>query len=241
MSGVRVVAMDMDGTITQHRTPLGEENRQTLDRLSAYYRLVIVGAGTCARIRKQLDDYPLDIIGNYGMQAGATDAASGGFHVVEDYRAASPDRERVLDTAAALRQKYGYTRFDGDSVEFHDSGMMTFALLGTKAPIEEKLAFDPLRIKRFPMYKDVCAAFDAYTVFIGGSSSFDIVPAPYTKLYALDRYCNRFGYRRGDIVYFGDDYGVGGNDAHVFHSDIRFVTMRSYEDFPVMASFLLVR
>ncbi|MBR2008849.1 MAG: hypothetical protein IJ936_01860, partial [Peptococcaceae bacterium] len=41
-----------------------------------------------------------------------------------------------------LREKYGYTEYAGEPLEFHKSGMVTFALLGTKAKKEDKLVFD---------------------------------------------------------------------------------------------------
>lgn len=47
---IRLVALDMDGTITQHRTPLEPENRAVLDALAARFRLLIVGAGSYRRI-----------------------------------------------------------------------------------------------------------------------------------------------------------------------------------------------
>ena len=42
---IQMIAFDMDGTITQHKCPLGEENKKVLDRLAQLYRLLIVGAG----------------------------------------------------------------------------------------------------------------------------------------------------------------------------------------------------
>ena len=33
MNNVKLVAFDLDGTLTQHRTPLGAKNRAVLDRL----------------------------------------------------------------------------------------------------------------------------------------------------------------------------------------------------------------
>ena len=32
------------------------------------YKLLMVGAGTCSRIFEQMERFPIDIIGNYGMQ-----------------------------------------------------------------------------------------------------------------------------------------------------------------------------
>ena len=61
-SKLKVIAFDLDGTLTQHRTPLDEKNRAVLDKLSKKYRILMVGAGMCARIFGQLGGYPVDIL-----------------------------------------------------------------------------------------------------------------------------------------------------------------------------------
>ena len=81
------------------------------------------------------------------------------------------------------------------------------------------------------MYPVVRDAFPDYTVFIGGSSSFDLAPFPYNKYYALDRYCTEYGYDHSEIVYVGDDYGPGGNDEAVYRSDFRFTRVDDYTRF----------
>ena len=119
--------------------------------------------------------------------------------------------------------------------------MLTFALLGTAAPIEAKLAFDPDRSRRRVFYDEVCEAFPAYTVFVGGSSSFDIVPRPYDKLHALRRYCAAHGIGAEEVVFIGDDYGPGGNDEQVYRSEIDFLTIDDYRHFPQVAASLVNR
>ena len=42
-----LVALDMDGTITQHKTQLDTTNRRQLELLCKKYKVVIIGAGTC--------------------------------------------------------------------------------------------------------------------------------------------------------------------------------------------------
>lgn len=244
-SGVpRLVALDMDGTLTQHKTPLGAENRAALDELRRRFRLVLIGAGSCTRIHNQLGGYPADVVGCYGMERAEWNEEAAELRLVE----ASPAtplgveaRADVLATAARIRERHGYTAFDGDSVEFHASGMLTFALLGTAAPIEDKLAFDPDRSRRRVFYDEVCAAFPEYTVFVGGSSSFDIVPKPYDKLHALRRYCALRGIDVDEVVFVGDDYGPGGNDEQVYRSEIDFVTIDDYRHFPRVSASLVGR
>jgi hypothetical protein len=54
-----------------------------------------------------------------------------------------------------LREKYGFTDYRGENVEYHPSGCVTFPCLGTKAQQEDKLSFDPNRSKRRAIYQDV--------------------------------------------------------------------------------------
>ena len=227
MDNIKVIAFDLDGTLTQHRTHLCQPNLGILDALRKKYKLLMVGAGMSSRIFNQMDGYPIDIIGNYGMQYCTYNPETRSLDVVYDMHA-DCDRETVRETVEKLREQFGYTEYAGDSVEFHASGCITFPLLGTKAAIEDKLAFDPDKSKRRPLYETVKAAFPGYTTFIGGSSSFDMAPLPYNKYYALDNYCKVNGYSHEEIVYVGDDYLTGGNDEAVYNSDFRFVCVDDY-------------
>ena len=238
-NGVDLVALDMDGTLTQHKSPIEEANYQAVSALLKKYHVVMIGAGSCERIARQMLGLPVDAVGYYGMEYARHDPATRQFHVYEQRRVPIPDRECILRKAALLREKYGYGDFAGDSMEFHDSGMLTFALLGTDAKLADKLAFDPDRAKRRLMLEDVCEAFSEYTVFIGGSSSFDIVPKPYQKLFALQKYCEDNGFMLSRAIYFGDDYRRGGNDWHIFASSVRAVEVDDYRDFSDLSRDLL--
>ena len=226
----KVFAFDLDGTLTEHRTWITDENLALLDGLKRDgFRLMILGAGQARRIFTQLREYPMDIVGNYGLQYAVYREEKGDLEFVRDLSLPC-DRASVSERIAALREKIGFTEFCGESVEFHPSGCVTFPLLGTKAPIADKLLFDPTRAKRRAVFADVAAAFPEYTVFVGGSSSFDMAPKPYNKYYALTRFCEDEGYDRSEVTYFGDDYGTGGNDECVYHSDIDFVKVDRYSD-----------
>lgn len=235
---IRVVAMDLDGTLTQHKTPLGPQNRAALDALGRKYQLLMVGAGRCSRIFGQLCCYPVDIIGNYGLEYCEYDAAAGGLKTVFD-RAFPCDREGVKARVEALRQELGFPPAVGDIAEFHASGCVTIPLLGTNAALSDKLAVDPDRRKRRNMYPRVVDAFPDFKVFIGGSSSFDMAPAPYDKAYALSEYCKTHHLLHQNVVYFGDDYGPGGNDEAVFRADFPCVPVDDYRGFADSAAPLL--
>ena len=233
----KLIAFDLDGTLTQHRTKLGPENRAVLEKLAKKYKLIMIGAGACTRIFAQMDEFPIDIVGNYGMQISKYNHETKQLDILETAYIA-PDRERTDRICHEIREKYGFTEYAGEHVEYHPTGSITFPLLGTKAKIEDKLAFDPDRSRRKVFYQEVVDAFPDYTVFIGGSSSFDLVPAPNDKYYALSKLCAEEGYSHDEVLYVGDDYREGGNDHAVAVSDIAFVTIDDYTKLSERLEFL---
>lgn len=226
-ASVKLIAFDLDGTLSQHRSAPPSESFALLDELSKDYRLLMVGAGACERIHRQMNHYPIDIIGNYGMQTASFNKQAGCLELVES-SAVPANREEALRHAAELRRMYGWEKYAGDTMEFHPSGMLTLPLLGTKAAIEDKLAADPTRRIRQAALDEVRKRFNGYTVFVGGSSSFDIVPLPYRKSFALKDFAKRNGISLDEMLYAGDDYGPGGNDEDVYTSGIRFVRVDDY-------------
>ena len=238
-SRIQVIAMDLYGTLTHHKQPLSPLTRATLEALGKRYKLLMVGAGQVQRIFHQMEYFPIDIIGNYGMQYATYNAQTGGLDMQRDEVIPAGDRGTIEARVTALREKYGYTEFAGDNVEYHPSGCLTFPLLGTKAAQADKLAFDPDRAKRRRIYAQVCAAFPEYCVFVGGSSSFDMAPRPYNKLYALDLYCREQGIAHENVLFIGDDYGTGGNDESVYLSDVPFLCVDDYTTFPALVQPLL--
>lgn len=235
---IKVIAMDLDGTLTQHKEKLSEHHRSILLSLSERYKLLMVGAGQVMRIFNQMEHFPIDIIGNYGLQYATYNSESRSMDIKRDLKF-DVDRNSIEEKVNFFRAKYGYTEYRGENVEYHISGCITFPILGTKAIQEDKLSFDPDRKKRRLFYDEVCSVFSDYNVFVGGSSSFDMSPKPYNKYYALDLYCKENGLSHENVVYIGDDYGYGGNDESVYKSDFNYLTIDDYRDFEKVVKCLL--
>ncbi|MCQ2770976.1 MAG: phosphomannomutase [Clostridia bacterium] len=230
VSKIKLVAFDLDGTLTQHKVPLEDMNKAVLDKLNKKYKLLMVGAGECSRIFNQMNKYPIDILGSYGMQYAEYNKETGELDI-KYLRSVPCDREECNRKAAIIREKFNLTEYAGDSVQFFPTGGITLAILGTAAQLPEKLKYDPTREKRRAMFNDVQEMFPEFTVFVGGTSSFDMAPAPYNKYYALDTYCKEHGYTHDEVVFVGDDYGKGGNDSSVYESDINFIKVDDYTKF----------
>lgn len=48
-----------------------------------------------------------------------------------------------------------------------------------------------------------------------------------------------FDLSHDEVVYIGDDYGLGGNDESVYKSDFPYLTIDNYLDFPKVVEPLL--
>ena len=232
----KVVAMDLDATLCQHRSPIPEKNLAALKELEKHYKCVMIGAGNAPRIYKQMGNYPIDIVSNYGMQIA--EAADGNFRIVKAVTN-TVDRKFFREKTDELRKKYGYTEYEGEPLEFHASGMVTFGLLGTKPSAEHKIAFDPDRKKRRAMYPEVCKIFKDFSVYIGGSTSFDFAGKQYNKYDATLSWAKDHGYTLDDIVFIGDDFADGGGDSHVRIKGMDHIVITDYKNFANAVGVLL--
>ena len=223
----KLICFDLDGTLTQHRTKLGEENTLVLRELEKKYKLLMVGAGGAERIYEQMNRYPIDILANYGMQESKM--IDGKFTIIRKETSAV-DKDYFINTIKYLREKYGYTEYKGDTIEFHATGMVTFPLLGTKADINDKLAFDPTREKRRVLYPEVLELFKDYAVYIGGSSSFDFAEKRFNKYHSIMAYAQKNGYKLEEILFVGDDFGDGGGDSHVRIYGMDYIEITDYRN-----------
>ena len=231
----RLLCFDLDGTLTQHKSHMSQENKDLLQKLTEKYKVIMVGAGNAPRIYNQMEQFPIDIIANYGMQESAM--MDGEFKIIREDTTV-PDKEYFNRTCQYLREKYGYTEYAGGHLEFHASGMVTFCLLGSGAKIEDKVVFDPDRSKRRVLYEEVCSLFPDHVVYIGGSSSFDFAPKQYNKYDAIMKYASEHGYSLDEILFVGDDFGDGGGDSHVRIKGMDYVEVDDYTKLPELLSFL---
>ena len=231
----KLICFDLDATLTEHRMPLEPAARELLEKLSEKYDLVMSAAGNCPRVYKQMGGFPVPIVGNYGMQESAI--VDGEFRIIREDTCPA-DTAFIMKWCQYFREKYGYTSYSGDPVEFHASGMVTFGLMGTAPDKYEKLKFDPDKAKRRAMYPEVLEVFKDYAVYIGGSTSFDLTPRQYNKFDATLRYAHEHGYSLDDCLFVGDDLDDGGGDSHIRLYGMDYIRIYDYRKTPEMLRFM---
>ena len=112
----RLLCFDLDGTLSQHKSHMPAENKAVLRRLDEKYKIIMVGAGNATRIYNQMEQFPIDIIANYGMQESAI--VDGVFKLIRE-DTVQTDKEYFNTTCQYLREKYGYKEYAGGHLEFH--------------------------------------------------------------------------------------------------------------------------
>ena len=88
------------------------------------------------------------------------------------------------------------------------------------------------------MYPEVCEIFKDYSVYIGGSSSFDFSAKQYNKYDAVVRYATEHGYSLEDVLFIGDDFDDGGGDSHVRIKGMDYIRIFDYTKAPEVLKFL---
>ena len=89
------------------------------------------------------------------------------------------------------------------------------------------------------MYPEVCEIFKDYSVYIGGSSSFDFSAKQYNKYDASLRYGTEHGYTLDQVLFIGDDFADGGGDSHVRIKGMDYIWITDYTKTPEILNFLL--
>ena len=88
------------------------------------------------------------------------------------------------------------------------------------------------------MYPEVCEIFKDYSVYIGGSSSFDFSAKQYNKYDAAMRYATEHGYTEDQVLFIGDDFDDVGGDSHVRIKGMDYIKIVDYTRTPEVLKFL---
>ena len=99
----------------------------------------------------------------------------------------------------------------------------------------KKLFRQYFNLATLPFYWDALEPREGEVRFEKSSPYIYRRPAPDACL----EYCKENGISHDEVAYVGDDYGMGGNDESVYRSDMNFIKVDNYLDFPEIIKPLL--
>ena len=210
-----ILVFDMDGVLTQSRTPITEERSKWLFELNKKHTVVIISGSSRGQMEEQLG---LGIFGSPFNKGFHILAQSGNEYiddrgsVVWSFKITGHWAFMIMDHISAIRARFPIPAL-AESIEDR-GGQISFSAIGHKAPLEHKLKFDPTGeirrgwLKEIPTPKGIEAR-------IGGTTCIDYTKEGHNKGINLESFLRLKGLDKETTVYFGDALFVGGNDETV--------------------------
>lgn len=199
---------DLDKTIAPSRQPMLPEMYELLS--STDKTITIVSGSTLEQMIFQSNNLPAIRLGQNGNHAIDIDGTLLWNELLsEDHRAEILDH--INEVVEILDHELNH---EWNPIE--DRGaQITFSPIGNTAPVTLKTNYDPDRLKRESLLRQIPFASRDLVVVIGGSTSLDYIHRDRHKGTNVQKIINHKGWNNDDCVYFGDGLYPGGNDEAV--------------------------
>jgi len=227
----KLIAFDVDGTLSQSRSPIDAEMAGILKKLLEKKQVAIITGGAFADIKKQI----LDKIGeneprNKNLTLLPTNGGGlwifdGVWKEISCHKFSDKEKEKIIKAIKEVDQADPELRNNksyGREIQDRDS-QITYGALGENAPIELKYAWDPDLKKKQNLQQSLQEKLPDFEVKIGGKTSIDITPKGMDKAFAIREIINYFRLSKEEILFFGDAVYENGNDFPVFELGVETV------------------
>lgn len=117
----------------------------------------------------------------------------------------------------------------GDIIEDRGS-QITFSALGQKAPVAEKVSWDPDGAKKRALWEYVAPRLSDLEVRGGGSTSIDITRKGIDKAYGIRKLTASIGATLDELLFIGDRLDETGNDYPVYALGVTSIAVHHWTD-----------
>lgn len=232
MKKTKIMAFDMDGTLTPSRLSINSYNLKLLKKISKDYHIAILTGGNLDLIKRQVlnfidFDCELHIFPTSGSEyfRFTKEGKINTYKRMYAYKMSEVDNKRINALLSFLikQEKLVADTDETDMVEDRES-QITFSAIGRNALSKKKNAYDPDRKKREYLVEQLRKLdekkfngeiFKNYNVLIGGTTSIDFVNKHHSKGKSLINLSEMLNIDLSNIFYFGDKVVEGGNDYSV--------------------------
>ncbi|MDD5318654.1 MAG: HAD-IIB family hydrolase, partial [Candidatus Pacebacteria bacterium] len=218
----KIVAFDLDGTLTESKQPLSREMADLLSQLALQVKIGVISGGSFDQFKKQFlpaFSQPA-IFSQFSLLPTSGDQQYEYAPATNEWRLTSSQifpTEIKVKVLEALKGLDGPDKYDlpseifGEQIE--DRGtQITFSAMGQLAPVNKKILWDPDQSKRKKIVEDLETKLPEVTIAIGGATSIDFLPKGFNKAEGLKKMLAEFKFRPEDIIFVGDKVFPGGND-----------------------------
>lgn len=240
----KIIAFDLDGTLTVSKSPITPEMGELLKRLLKQKMVVVTSGGSFKQFRTQFlppfesDDSIMPIIHNLillptsGSQRYEYDQEKKDWQLTDKEPLDEAAKEKAKKLLKGIIDSGLYDippNPAGDIVEDRDT-QLTFSALGQLAKPEAKASWDPDKKKRQKIVSVLEPELPEVSLLVNAYSSIDIVSKGFNKAVGLGRLLRKLGLKKSDVVFLGDGLFPGGNDYSVYEAGIETLPVKGPEE-----------
>lgn len=236
----KVIAFDLDETLTETRTPITDEMSELMAGLLAKYQVCVISGGSFDQFKVQLLSnlkFGPELLQNLHLMP-----TCGTRHYI--YETAKSDWKRMYaedfseaekhKIISALNESVDQIRYRIDNPKgplIEDRGsQITYSALGQDAMPAEKKAWDPTGEKKRKIRDLVAEKLPDFEIRAGGTTSIDITKQGIDKAYGMHKLIDHLGINKEEVLFIGDRIWEGGNDYPVKLMGIDTVAVDGFAD-----------
>jgi len=235
---LRVVAFDLDDTLTVSKSKVEQPMADLLGELLARLDVCIITGGTFEQIQSQVLQYLhapagrlayLHIMPTCGTRYYVWRNGAWQRLYAEDLT--EDEKRRIIGVLAEGAKQLGFWEPDpwGEIIEDRGS-QITYSALGQKAPPDAKREWDPDSSKKRKLRDYAAERLPDLEVSVGGTTSVDVTRKGIDKAYGIKRLTEQLDVTPDQLLFIGDRLYEGGNDYPVRALGVRWVEVTQWQD-----------
>jgi len=237
-TSLRAVVFDLDDTLAESKGTMDPAMADALSRLLDRVEVCIISGGAFEQFEAQaLNGFDasedslrrLHLMPTCGTRYYLWEGSNWALQYAEDLTESQKQRSIAALVEGAKALELWHPQPWGDIIEDRGS-QITFSALGQKAPVAEKLAWDPDGAKKRLLWEYVSPRLPDLEVRGGGSTSIDITSKGIDKAYGVAKLTERLGAGLDDLLFIGDRLDPTGNDYPVYELGGACVAVADWHD-----------
>ena len=216
----RVVAFDLDDTLSVSKSRIDPRMAELLDQLLARLDVCIISGGRFEQFDTQVLrhlDVPADLMGRLHIMPTCGTRyytwAGGGWQQRYAEDLTDGQKQRIVAVLTEGAQQLGFWEPSpwGEIIEDRGS-QITYSALGQAAPVDAKYGWDSDGSKKRKLRDYAADQLPDLEVRVGGSTSVDVTRKGIDKAYGIGRLLEELDVSPEELLFIGDRLEEGGND-----------------------------
>lgn len=235
---LRVVAFDLDDTLTVSKSRIDQHMAGLLGDLLARLDVCIITGGRFEQIQAQvLQDLHapagrlahLHIMPTCGTRYYIW--RNGAWHRRYAEDLTEDEKRRIVNVLEEGAKDLGFWEQNpwGEIIEDRGS-QITYSALGQRAPADAKREWDPGDSKKRKLRDYAAERLPDLEVRVGGTTSVDVTRNGIDKAYGIKRLMEQLNISPGESLFIGDRLEEGGNDYPVRALGVRLAEVTQWQD-----------